>query len=524
MHDQSANIQFCKMTEQSTPWLLFLSALLTLAFVHALVILFLGIDKPLLDLHYFRQTQTALSAYWILNGGPWLAYETPVLGYPWAIPFEFPVYQLFVAGVAWLGVPLDVAGRLVGFGFFLAMLWPLRMLYYATGLGRATYLATSILYLTSPLYLYWSRTFLMESCALFFSLAWLALTARYFERPGRYTALAALASGCLAILTKSTTFPAFAAVGGLLILFRLWESWRLGDPRARLLRMSAVMMINLLFPFIVGILWVWYSDHIKNANVFGQMLKSDALAGWNFGNLGQRLSSVLWIDTVRNRIFPDILGRFVFISLIVLGATLTSRRTLAAAVVALIGFAIPILAFTNLHIVHNYYQNANAIFLIAAIGLGIGRIFDSSQRAAAVVLLVILAAGELSFFYAHFAPLLTQDYSQNRLLRIAQLARKETNEHASLIVIGDDWASAIPYLSNRKSLALPGFTPKPLLEAVFNSPQHFLGDSPIGAIVYCPDRPLATYADRTPLVEAFVAGRQRLAEFGGCELLSPDRS
>src|SRR5713226_9192327 len=195
MHDLSANIKFEKTTGRIPAGVLFLSALLTLAFVHALVVLWLDINKPLLDLYYFRQTQTALSAYWILHGGPWLAYETPVLGYPWAIPFEFPVYQLLVAGVAWAGLSLDVAGRLVGFGFFLAMLWPLRMLYNAIGLGRSTYLATSILYLTSPLYLYWSRTFLMESCALFFSLAWLALTARYFERPGRYTALAALASG-----------------------------------------------------------------------------------------------------------------------------------------------------------------------------------------------------------------------------------------------------------------------------------------------------------------------------------------
>src|ERR1700730_19303248 len=104
MHDLSSNITFDKAAASNSPWLRFLSALLALAFVHALVVLFLGIDKPLLDLHYFRQTQTALSAYWILKGGPWLAYETPVLGFPWAVPFEFPVYQLLAAGVAWLGI------------------------------------------------------------------------------------------------------------------------------------------------------------------------------------------------------------------------------------------------------------------------------------------------------------------------------------------------------------------------------------------------------------------------------------
>jgi hypothetical protein len=522
MLDISSNITLSKTEQQGSPWLTFLSALLALAFVHAIVILFLGIDKPLLDLHSFRQTQTALSAYWILKGGPWLAYETPVVGYPWAIPFEFPLYQLLVAGVAWVGIPLDIAGRLVGFGFFLAMLWPLRMLYAAIGLGRATYLTTAILYLTSPLYLYWSRTFLMESCALFFSLAWLALTARYFEKPRRYTALAALACGCLAVLAKSTTFPAFATVGGLLILYRLWESWRRDDAMVRTLRMAAAMVINLLFPFVIGILWVKYSDHVKNANAFGQMLTSDALTGWNFGSLGQKLSATLWIDTVRNRVFPDTLGRFVFIAMIVLGAAFTSRRTLATMLIALIGFAIPFLVFTNLHIVHNYYQNANAIFLLAAIGIGVGRIFDSSQRAVAIALLVLLAAGELSFFYNRFAPYLTQDYSQNRLLGIAQLARDQTGSHDSLIVIGDDWSSVIPYLSQRKTLAIPGWTPRPLLERVLDNPQSFLGDWPLRGIVYCPDS-ISAYTDRASLISAFVAGRQQLAEFGGCQLLSATR-
>ena len=59
MHDLSANIKFEKTTGGIPAGVLFLSALLTLAFVHALVVLWLGINKPLLDLYYFRQTQTA---------------------------------------------------------------------------------------------------------------------------------------------------------------------------------------------------------------------------------------------------------------------------------------------------------------------------------------------------------------------------------------------------------------------------------------------------------------------------------
>lgn len=61
---------------------MFLLALLVLAGAHAAYVLILGLNKPLLDLHSFRQTQTAISVWRIMQGGPWLAYETPVLGAP----------------------------------------------------------------------------------------------------------------------------------------------------------------------------------------------------------------------------------------------------------------------------------------------------------------------------------------------------------------------------------------------------------------------------------------------------------
>ena len=71
--------------------------------------------QPLIDQHEFRQTQTALTALYLnptIQG--LLNYETPVLGSPWSLPFEFPFYQFLVYWIArlfWL--PLDSAGRLL---------------------------------------------------------------------------------------------------------------------------------------------------------------------------------------------------------------------------------------------------------------------------------------------------------------------------------------------------------------------------------------------------------------------------
>jgi hypothetical protein len=65
---------------------------------------------------FSQQTQTALTAFWHLRGSPILAYETPVVGYPWSIPFEFPTFQILAAGLSLTGLSRSQtchAGRLL---------------------------------------------------------------------------------------------------------------------------------------------------------------------------------------------------------------------------------------------------------------------------------------------------------------------------------------------------------------------------------------------------------------------------
>src|SRR5712691_11031360 len=54
-----------------------LCAMLALALVYSLAVLCVGLFQPLLDQYFSRQTQTALTAYWLAQGGPIFAYETP---------------------------------------------------------------------------------------------------------------------------------------------------------------------------------------------------------------------------------------------------------------------------------------------------------------------------------------------------------------------------------------------------------------------------------------------------------------
>ena len=83
--------------------------------------------QPLLELQAFRQTQTALTSYWMIEEGWQLPYQTLVLGYPWAVPFEFPIYQSIVALISWMGGFPRSRRSLSEFLFFaclcLARLW-----------------------------------------------------------------------------------------------------------------------------------------------------------------------------------------------------------------------------------------------------------------------------------------------------------------------------------------------------------------------------------------------------------------
>src|SRR5438128_5222025 len=81
--------------EQREDWLCVALFLACLAYSVAMAAV--GWNHTLLDMHGFRQTQTALTTYVMLQGGPWVRYETPVLGAPWAIPLAFPLYRCLVA-------------------------------------------------------------------------------------------------------------------------------------------------------------------------------------------------------------------------------------------------------------------------------------------------------------------------------------------------------------------------------------------------------------------------------------------
>jgi hypothetical protein len=495
---------------------------------HATYYLFLGVANPLLDLHEFRQTQTAVSAYWIWRGGPWLAYETPVFGYPWAVPFEFPIYQMLVAALRALGIPIEIGGRLLSFCFYLGCLWPLWAFFRALNLPRIAFFAVAALFLWSPIYIFWGRTVLIESCALFFCLLWLALLAQYLKDATFGLLVGAILAGSMGILCKVTTFPAVAVLGGLLVLTDAYRAWAAKTLIVRL-RVLAPATIIFVVPLAAEIAWIVFTDAVKQRNPFGALLTSSAASSWIFGSWEQRfgpeLRSMLWY-----RSLPDIFGIAAAAALAIIGVALVSLRYTSAILAAALAFMVPLLVFSNLHLIHNYYQTANAIFALAALGIAIAAIAETRWRVLAPILLAVSVTGQIYFFHIIYAGIIAADLSNARIHRVAVLAREKTQPTDSLIVIGQDFSSVVAYYSERRTLTLPFTAPAALMRKIFENPQSFLGDSQFGGVVICPMLAIETVADlskhytgRMPLIDAFVAGRAIIGEVQGCQLLAPDR-
>jgi hypothetical protein len=266
-----------------------LLALFGLVLIHAVAVFILGISKPILDEHAWRQSQTALSIYWLLHGSSIITYETPALGYPWSIPFEFPIYQWLVASLTLLGITIEVAGRLVSFAFYAGILVAMKIIFCVLQLSTRQFLITAILLLCSPLYLYWSRTLMIESCALFFAALWLLFFIRAMKSPNfaLFPLMGATTVGLAAVLAKSTTYAAFVALGGLGILRETYIAWRAGNLSTRL-PVLAGLVAACLVPLVAGFAWVAYSDVVKTLNPFGSDFTSSALVLWNFGTWQQR--------------------------------------------------------------------------------------------------------------------------------------------------------------------------------------------------------------------------------------------
>lgn len=402
----------------------------------------------LLDGHSFRQLQTALTAQAFQLHGFKLAYETPVLGPPWSIPLEFPIYPATVAAVSSLsGLPLELCGPAVSLAFFyLAVLGGAQLL-ARLGFSPSVRLLWVALALTSPIYAIYARHFMIETTAVALGMWFLYLLHRSLTGSAAWWG-PTVVIGALAAVSKSTTFLPFGFAAVLLTLHTVRRLER--RPGLRRLACAALAAVPIATAALV---WLRYSDALKAQNPIGSFLTSSNLQEFNFGSLAQRFSPAFW-----GRIFDRITASAsaeatLFVGLPLLWLASPAARRWAWA--ALAAFSLPVLVFSNLYFVHDYYFMANGLFLLAAIAIGLDALVARADWPIAVrggiVALALLA--QVTTAWRTYGVNFTRPPVAPPAL--APLIAAATEPDDVILAFGYDWNSALPYYSQRRAIMLP---------------------------------------------------------------------
>jgi hypothetical protein len=401
----------------------------------------------------FRQTQTAMTALYVQREHNFsLAYPTPVLGKPWSIPFEFPLYQW---SAVWLsnatGMPLTQAGRAVSLICFYLSLPPMWLLLGRLGVIGTRRLVVLGMVLICPLYVFYARAFLIETMALMFSLWFLyAYVTTVEHRSWAWLAIANLA-GALAGLVKITTFMVYLMPAGLWSLWCLWRS----RPRETMgwlpwLRTPAWMVAATAIPFVVSDWWIVFTDRLRTLNPGSRSLVSASLKGYTFGTWQTRLSPDVWTShwqiVLTNLVSLPVLVVAAVVALIFAGCW--RRWSLWCFALFIASQAL----FPVLYAWHEYYYVANGVLLTSAVGFAFCGLLESATWRWVVCAIILgVCAGQIHLYRTNLYPGQRQ-MSYGSDLDVA--LRNVTHPDDVLVVAGEDWASMIPYYTQRRALMI----------------------------------------------------------------------
>lgn len=486
--------------EDAAILLLFLAAV-----VWSLAVASVGWSHAISDWYGWRQTQTAISAYFMQQGGPWLDYETPILGPPWRMPHEFPLYQTLVVTLSSItGLRLEAAGRTASFASFYAALGAGYLLLAELGISRRRRLLVLAFWLLSPMYLFWSRTFMIESTALCLCLAFLTFSGRFITRGRPVDALLAVLAGCLGAAVKPPTVVVFVGLAGVWWLVALWRRSRVGAT----VRVLEALLIVL--PLGAGWAWQRHADAIKGLNpvaygITSGQLWQDYVIGADGLRLHPDILKPLWEGAV-----PDAVGHLVVVAAAALGIVIAKRRR-ALFVLALSGFLIHFAVFAPLDSAFQYYWYGMGVFLVAAAGLAAVALLEcgDGRRHLAWLLVALVTVCSVRGYLTRMLPFQRQDlYAKpNWILRMAGALNEATRPEDVIVGFGMDWNPEVPYYAKRRALMWPSWADARPDSADVARTLANLDGYTVGALFNCrnrgaPEATIARFRDRWGLVES----------------------
>ncbi|HWA26787.1 MAG TPA: glycosyltransferase family 39 protein [Lacunisphaera sp.] len=401
----------------------------------------------------FRQAQTAITTYYIDRDNNFsLLYETPILGKPWvSILLEVPIYEwsvvLLSRATGWSHL---VAARTITAACFYLTLPAIYLLLGRLAVPRPRRLLILALVLSAPVYIYYSRAFLMDSMALL-GCAWflLGFVRTMDERSWAWLALTILA-GTGAALVKSATLavwlPPAAAYGA-------WLLWR--DLRARTGWVAPVKTLLWGLATVVVALgalrwWVVYTDPIKAAHDSAWIFTSKNLTQGNWGLFSTEalLSKSVW-QFLLHCWDQAIMSRWLIGLGLLAGLLLPGVRGRVLGAGAC--FFLAQFLFPYAYAYQDYYFYSCAIFLHVALGFMLLGLLDARvPRWCAILVCAVPFAAQVAAYWQDYR--VGQSTWHEGGYSFTELLRDLTPEKSVIIVAGADWAGVTPLYAQRKAL------------------------------------------------------------------------
>ncbi len=403
-----------------------------------------GINNPITDHHAFRQTQTATTAYWMVNENMF-QYIVPVTLPPWNMHRELPLYQFIVACLSKVtGMQIELSSRIVSLFFYYLSIYYLvkvsRVLFESPMASRITFVSLML----SPVYVFWSRTCMIESLALFLSSGFLYYSLLHVKGMGnRYVALALFS--ILSALVKITTFfPSLVFV----ILYTLITNKKI------FLRKYTFFLFGITFFAVLG--WYVYCMKMRSYDfLYNETVKIGY--GW-VSDFHNKILDPYFYQNLWWQMTSLVLPSFLFFAFIFI----CPRRYFLERSLLALSFFVTFGTFANLYTVHDYYVYGSGFLLILCFAGSVSALIQKIKPRYSY--LIVLTIGLFSFYnYLSDGYYLIQNKSYEKYDNLKKCIDSRYEKNAVGLLCGEFINPIIPYSIGRKFVTIGDYREYPIV-------------------------------------------------------------
>jgi len=208
-----------------------------------------------------------------------------------------------------------------------------------------------------------------------------------------------------------------------------------------------------LLPGVAALWWIHKSDAIKQASPATAWLSSDRMTSFNLGTWADRTDLAGWREIGHH--LTTVLAPAPVLILGLVAAIALALRGRRLALWCWVWLGATVFTFPVLYRHHDYY-----FYGAAALGsVCVAAVLCPPRRArgllqiAAPILLTLLLGTQFALYRKHYQP--DQLIESNGGMPIDHLIRDLLPRNEVIVVLGQDWAAATAYYSQRRALMIP---------------------------------------------------------------------